>query len=66
MSQEYLTTDELALRIKCDARTIRERLKEYVLLEGMHYVRPFGGEKIPVAPERTHMTPPKNHRLASD
>lgn len=42
----YLTTDELALRIKYDARTIRERLKDSVLLEGRHYFRPFGGRKI--------------------
>jgi hypothetical protein len=42
----YLTTDELAARIKYDARTIREQLKDSVLLEGRHYVRPFGGRKI--------------------
>lgn len=42
----YLTTDELAQRIKYDARTIRERLKDSVLLEGVHYFRPFGGRKI--------------------
>jgi len=46
MSQTYLTTDELAKRIKYDSRTIRERLKDSVLLEGVHYVRPFGGRKI--------------------
>jgi len=46
MSQEYLTTEELAQRIKYDARTIRERLKDSVLLEGVHYFRPFGGRKI--------------------
>ncbi|MCG5517217.1 MULTISPECIES: hypothetical protein [unclassified Ectothiorhodospira] len=45
MSQEYLTTAELAERIKYDPRTIRERLKDSVLLEGVHYVRPFGGRK---------------------
>ncbi len=44
--QTYLTTDELASRIKYDARTIRERLKDSVLHEGRHYVRPFGGRKI--------------------
>lgn len=44
--QTYLTTDELAARIKYDARTIRDRLKDSVLLEGVHYVRPFGGRKI--------------------
>lgn len=42
----YLTTEELSERIKYDARTIRERLKDAVLLEGTHYCRPFGGRKI--------------------
>ncbi|MDI3258186.1 MAG: hypothetical protein QJR02_00450 [Sinobacteraceae bacterium] len=42
----YLTTEELAARIKYDTRTIRERLKDSVLLEGRHYIRPFGGRKI--------------------
>ncbi|MBP6483193.1 MAG: hypothetical protein KAX88_00680 [Rhodoferax sp.] len=46
MDQAYLTTDELSLKIKYDVRTIRERLKDSVLLEGIHYVRPFGGRKI--------------------
>ena len=46
MSETYLTTDELSVRIKYDARTIRERLKDSVLLEGTHYIRPFGGRKI--------------------
>lgn len=42
----YLTTQELADRIKYDVRTIRESLKDSVLLEGIHYLRPFGGRKI--------------------
>lgn len=46
MPSTYLTTDELAQRIKYDARTIRERLKDSVLHEGVHYIRPFGGRKI--------------------
>jgi hypothetical protein len=46
MAQTYLTTEELAQRIKYDARTIRDRLKDSVLLEGIHYIRPFGGRKI--------------------
>ena len=46
MSQTYLTTEELATRIKYDARTIRNQLKDSVLLEGVHYFRPFGGRKI--------------------
>ena len=45
-SSNYLTTDELSARIKYDVRTIRERLKDSVLLEGVHYFRPFGGRKI--------------------
>lgn len=46
MSATYLTTDALAERIHYDPRTIRERLKDSVLLEGVHYFRPFGGRKI--------------------
>jgi len=46
MSLTYLTTDELSGVIKYDSRTIRERLKDSVLLEGIHYIRPFGGRKI--------------------
>lgn len=42
----YLTTEELSTRIKYDVRTIRERLKDSVLIEGIHYFRPFGGRKI--------------------
>lgn len=46
MTQTYLTTDDLAARIRYDARTIRNRLKDSVLIEGVHYIRPFGGRKI--------------------
>lgn len=46
MAKTFLTTAELAVRIKYDERTIRERLKDSVLLEGIHYIRPFGGRKI--------------------
>ncbi len=46
MAHTYLTTEELSKRIKYDVRTIRERLKDSVLLEGVHYLRPFGGRKI--------------------
>jgi hypothetical protein len=42
----FLTTEELSARIKYDPRTIRERLKDSVLIEGVHYIRPFGGRKI--------------------
>jgi hypothetical protein len=46
MHSELLTTEELSARIKYDVRTIRERLKDSVLIEGTHYFRPFGGRKI--------------------
>jgi len=46
MSLTYLTTDELSKRIKYDPRTIRDCLKDSVLIEGTHYIRPFGGRKI--------------------
>ena len=46
MNSTYLTTDALAERIHYDSRTIRERLKDSVLIEGTHYFRPFGGRKI--------------------
>jgi hypothetical protein len=35
MSNTYLTTDELSERIKYDLRTIRNQLKDSVLLEGV-------------------------------
>ena len=46
MNQTYLTTDQLAEIIHYDSRTIRTRLKDAVLLEGVHYIRPFGGRKL--------------------
>ncbi len=45
MSQ-YLTTEELSSRIKYDVRYIRDSLKGRIFLEGIHYIRPFGGRKI--------------------
>lgn len=45
-TKTYLTTDELASLIKYDPGTIRERMKDSVLLEGAHYIRPFGCRKI--------------------
>jgi hypothetical protein len=46
MNQTYLTTAELSARIKYDSRTIREHMKDSVLLEGVYYIRSFGGRKI--------------------
>ena len=45
-SRTYLTTEELSARIKYDCRTIRQRLKDSVLIEGRHYIKPFGRRKI--------------------
>ena len=46
MNLTYLTTSELSKVIKYDVRTIREQLKDSVLIEGRHYFRPFRGRKI--------------------
>ena len=46
MNQTYLTTEQLSELIHYDARPIRTRLKDAVLLEGIHYIRPFGGRKL--------------------
>lgn len=46
MSITYLTTEELSVRIKYHPRTIRNELKDSVLFEGRHYIRPFGQRKI--------------------
>ena len=45
-STTYITTEELASRLHYDPRYIRECLKDSVLLEGVHYIRPFGRRKI--------------------
>jgi len=60
----YLTTEELASRIKYDVRTIRERLKDSVLLEGIHYIRPFGGRKILFVWERIESDMKKLNQIA--
>lgn len=46
MNFTYLTTKELSERIHYNERTIRNQLKDSVLLEGVHYIHPFGGRKI--------------------
>ncbi|MEB3754613.1 hypothetical protein [Acinetobacter sp. MD2(2019)] len=46
MNLTYLTTKELSARIHYTERTIRNQLKDSVLIEGVHYIRPFGGRKI--------------------
>lgn len=63
MAQTYLTTEELSARIKYDPRTIRNRLKDSVLLEGVHYIRPFGGRKILYIWERIEKDMAQPHPL---
>lgn len=46
MNLTYLTTEELSGRIKYNPRTIRNELMDAVLLEGRHYLSPFGQRRI--------------------
>ena len=46
MTYTYLTAQQLAEKIQYDARTIRNQLQDSVFIEGVHYIRPFGGRKI--------------------
>lgn len=41
MTYTYLTTKNFSSRIKYDISTIRNQLKDSVLIEGIHYIRPF-------------------------
>jgi hypothetical protein len=45
-SVTYLTSRELAERIKYKPTVINNMLKDSVLLEGIHYIRPFGRRKV--------------------
>ncbi len=42
----YMTTEELAERLRYDARYIRSALKDAVFIEGVHYIRPFGRRRV--------------------
>ena len=42
----YMTTEELADRLRYDARYIRSALKDAVFIEGVHYIRPFGRRRV--------------------
>lgn len=42
----YLTANELADRLRYDARYIHEVLRPRCFAEGRHYVRPFGRRKV--------------------
>ncbi|NCI77026.1 hypothetical protein [Acinetobacter kanungonis] len=46
MTYTYMTAQQLAEKIHYDARTIRNQLKDSIFIEGIHYIRPFGGRKI--------------------
>ena len=66
MSETYLTTEQLAEKIHYDPRTIRTRLKDAVLIEGIHYIRPFGGRKILFIWEAIQRDISKNSRVNSN
>ena len=46
MNNTLLTANELAKRIKFSSAYISHGLKDTVFLEGIHYIRPFGGRKV--------------------
>lgn len=46
MTYTYMTAQQLAEKIHYDPRTIRNQLQDSIFLEGIHYIRPFGGRKI--------------------
>ncbi|SFC89951.1 hypothetical protein SAMN05660831_00004 [Thiohalospira halophila DSM 15071] len=47
MSQyTYLSAEQLAERIPYCARYITEVLKDREFIEGLHYLRPFGGRRV--------------------
>lgn len=46
LNKTYLTTDQLSERIHYTSRTIRNELLDACLIEGKHYIRPFGRRKI--------------------
>lgn len=46
MAITYMTTEELAQKIHYNARTIRNELVDECLIQGRHYIRPFGRRKL--------------------
>lgn len=46
MPQTLLNAKELSQRIKFSATYINHTLKDNVFIEGVHYIKPFGGRKI--------------------
>jgi hypothetical protein len=45
-TKSFLTTEELSYRLHYNERYIRQFLLDSVLIEGIHYFRPFGRRKI--------------------
>ncbi|CAM3881564.1 Transcription-repair coupling factor [Rheinheimera salexigens] len=46
MSKTLLTTKDLSTKIQFSSGYINRVLRDTVFLEGIHYIRPFGGRKI--------------------
>ncbi|KEK26523.1 hypothetical protein [Shewanella xiamenensis] len=46
MKQTLLNAKELSQRIKFSVAYINHSLKDSVFIEGIHYIKPFGGRKI--------------------
>ena len=46
MNTDYITAAQLSTAIGYDERTIRTQLKDSVLIEGIHYIRPFGRRRL--------------------
>lgn len=42
----YITVQELGERLHYNPRYINQSLKDKVLFEGKHYIRPFGGRRV--------------------
>lgn len=42
----YLTAKELSERIKYHPKYITDVLRDSIFLEGVHYLKPFGGRRI--------------------
>lgn len=46
MRKTYMTASELANVIPYHKKYINDSLKDKYLIEGTHYVRPFGGKRV--------------------
>ncbi len=42
----YITVQDLGKRLNYNPRYISQSLKDSVLFEGKHYIRPFGGRRV--------------------